>query len=180
MKCFKEIIYFKFLDNELRTEDRKRVLIHLQECGRCKKIVKSIEEENLKIKKIFETDRNPPNLVPVIMSKIITPESQYLKEKKSLSFLIYGIFILMGILAPYFLSIYLKSISLFQNFFSSILNPYFFISNIGVFIFRKIVFINAEELTKIVLGQVFLMILFIIILSGYLIKKKILLMEEYK
>ncbi|MFQ6082419.1 MAG: anti-sigma factor family protein [Candidatus Aminicenantia bacterium] len=180
MKCFEETVYSIFLDNELNPEERKRVLTHLKECGKCQKIVERIKKENLRIKKIFETDYTPLNLIPAIMNKIISSESQYFREKNSWSFLVYGIFILTGILAPYFLSIYLKSTAFFQNFLSFIFTPFSLISSIVSFILREIIFITPEELTRIVVGQIFIIILLIIILRSYLIKQKKLLKEEYK
>lgn len=178
MKCYEDITYSEFLDNELKPEERERVLAHLEECKKCQKMVDCMKKENLKIRELFETDKNPPDLIQVIMNKIITPESQYFKEKKSWSFLIYGIFIFIGILAPYFLSVYLKSTALFQNFLSFILSPFSLILSIVSFILREIIFITPGELSRIFIGQSLFIITLIIILSIYLFNQKKLLKED--
>mgnify|MGYP001036500146 CR=1 FL=1 len=171
MRCFEEIVYSIFLDNELSPENRKKILAHLKECKKCQKIVKQMKKENLKIKKSFETGLTLPNLSSTIMDKIVVSESKYFREKPPWSFFIYGIFIITGLLAPYFLSVYLKSTSLFQNFLNFIFTPLSLISHIGTFILRKIIFVNPEELTT-MFGQIFSVILLLLILSSYVIKKK--------
>lgn len=75
MKCFKETIYFKYVDDELGVGERQKVSSHLKSCGHCQQVVDRLSEENKKIRQMFESDIQYPDLESAIMSKIL-PERE--------------------------------------------------------------------------------------------------------
>lgn len=179
MKCFEEGFYSEFLDDELKPEEKKRALVHLEECEKCRNTVKQLKEENVKIKELFETDLHNTDLVPSVMNKIIIPEYRSFEGKKFWPFLVYGIFILIGILTPYFLLSYFKSTALFENILSPVFTPFSLVLSLVSFLLREILFITSGELNEIVIGQVLVIILFVMIFNAYFIKQKKTLKEDY-
>ena len=179
MKCYEDVVYSEFLDNELNPEERKKVSAHLKECQKCQKVIMRLKKENFKIKELFERDISSPDLVPVVMNQIAKP-ALYSKKKKFWASVVYGIFVLTGILAPYFLSLYLKSIDLFQNIISFVFTPLKLISSLLFFLLREAILITPRELTGMIIVQIIILALFIMSLSHYLFKNKKILKEEYK
>lgn len=69
-KCFEEIIYYKFADNELEPGERKKVNNHLKTCKTCGKFVEDIKAENVALKEIFETGTGSPDLAPAVIKRL--------------------------------------------------------------------------------------------------------------
>lgn len=69
-KCFEEIIYYKFADNELEPGERKKVNNHLKTCNTCGKFVENIKAENVALGEIFETGTGSPDLAPGIIKRL--------------------------------------------------------------------------------------------------------------
>ncbi|MGQ9619177.1 MAG: zf-HC2 domain-containing protein [Candidatus Aminicenantia bacterium] len=57
MKCFKPIIYQKYLDNELKEKERAKVKSHLENCKKCSKTLENLKIEEMRIKKFFEEEK---------------------------------------------------------------------------------------------------------------------------
>jgi predicted anti-sigma-YlaC factor YlaD len=75
MKCFDELVYAMFLDNELAPEKRQNAAAHLEQCPKCREQVKKMEEENRQLTKAFERNEETPDLVPVVMDELMAPGS---------------------------------------------------------------------------------------------------------
>ncbi|MCP5105185.1 MAG: hypothetical protein GY950_17480 [bacterium] len=82
MKCFDELAYAMFLDNELEPGERQKVAAHLEQCRKCRELVRQLEEENQRLTTAFETDEKTPDLVPGVMVKLRAPESHRDNERK--------------------------------------------------------------------------------------------------
>lgn len=73
MKCFDELVYAVFLDNELEPEEQQNLAAHLEQCPKCREQVKEMEKENQQLTKAFERTEEPPDLVPVVMDELMAP-----------------------------------------------------------------------------------------------------------
>lgn len=73
MRCFEEIVYSMFLDNELEPGQQQKVAAHLDQCNNCREQVRQMKEENLLITKAFEAGEESPDLVPAVMDRLIAP-----------------------------------------------------------------------------------------------------------
>jgi len=75
MGCFEDIIYSRFLDNDLNPTQEGEILDHLNTCQKCQSLVEYLKKENLAIKKIFHVDHKNPDLIPKLMRKINQDDS---------------------------------------------------------------------------------------------------------
>jgi len=55
MKCFDELQYVMYLDNELGPQEIEQVKTHLDQCNTCNALVQTMEEENRQLKAAFTT-----------------------------------------------------------------------------------------------------------------------------
>lgn len=170
MKCLNEKTYILFLDNELNPEDREKVIPHLKKCIKCSQIVERLKLENLKIKKSFEIEYEMHDLVPKVMERILLDESFRPENKKLCRYTIYGLFIITGIFAPYFILKFIKPTFIFQNILVYIFTPLPFLFSSISFLLRKI-FLSDYDLNRIIIVQIFLITFLFVNLINYLIKK---------
>ena len=69
-KCFEEIKYLLYLDNELGKDEREAVDQHLQVCRKCKKYIDKEIDNNLKIAESFNSGHKPEDLYQKISEKV--------------------------------------------------------------------------------------------------------------
>lgn len=79
-RCFQEIVYYRFLDNESDPEERERVSAHLQGCRSCREFAAQIREENRKIGELFAPAGSVPDLVPGVIEKWAGGKTRHLRN----------------------------------------------------------------------------------------------------
>ena len=83
-KCFKELDYLYYVDNEMEMQEREAIERHLQTCKKCSKYIDEEIKNNIKIAESFNSDHEPENFILRINEKISLDESSRKNKKRSL------------------------------------------------------------------------------------------------
>jgi len=92
-ECFEEIIYYKYADDELETQERKKVEDHLEGCSSCRQFIAAIEAENAVLKEYFSGGSLSPNLTPFLRKRLDKKGTRF-----SLRYLAYAATFLLAVL----------------------------------------------------------------------------------
>ena len=84
MGCFEDILYSRYLDEELSLSEKKKIEAHFKECKKCKNLLQKMEGENKGITDLFKVDHKMTNLTPIIMNKINKIEEEPFQNKWNL------------------------------------------------------------------------------------------------
>ncbi len=74
MTCLNELVCTMFLDNELEPDEQQRAAAHLDQCPKCRELIKNMEEENQALTTAFDK-KDTPDLVSTVMDKLTAPTS---------------------------------------------------------------------------------------------------------
>jgi anti-sigma factor RsiW len=111
MKCFNEMTYMLFLDDELPGEKAHQISHHLKRCPQCRKLVQRLHEENTGISSLFALDHPVPDQAQLIFNRINTvPKSPSRFDRINFPHLVRGMRI-----ATLLLLIFLLSVFIFLN-----------------------------------------------------------------
>lgn len=83
-KCFKELDYLYYVDNEMEIQEREAIDRHLQTCKKCRKYIDEEIKNNIKIAESFNSTHEPENFILRINEKISLDESSRKIKKRSL------------------------------------------------------------------------------------------------
>lgn len=56
MKCFDELQYAMYLDNQLGPNESEQIKTHITECNTCKQLINQLERENNDLRSAFSSD----------------------------------------------------------------------------------------------------------------------------
>jgi anti-sigma factor RsiW len=76
MKCFEEIVYSMYLDNELEPVEQRNVASHLEQCEKCREQVRLMAAENTRLSQTFEPGDKGPDLVSAVLERLTVPQGR--------------------------------------------------------------------------------------------------------
>ena len=81
-RCFEEIMYYRFADNELEPGSARKIKEHLDTCPGCRTFVREIEAENRSLKEMFAAAPAAPDLTHRVMNGLNRKKSSRISLRK--------------------------------------------------------------------------------------------------
>ncbi len=103
MKCFNEMTYAEFLDEELDRKTQAMVKAHLEECQACRIMVERLTDENSLLRDTFAIEMPHLNLAEEISLRIKPVEIPRAVNGKLLTPLLYCTLFVLAFFFPFFI-----------------------------------------------------------------------------